>query len=337
MQLRTLALAASLASSLLAGCASAPHAEPRGDAKAAAHPACPPDPSWDTPSPPYPIFADTWYVGTCAISAILITSPRGHVLIDGATDSAVASIEANIRALGFEPRDVRYIVSSHEHLDHVGGLARLQRDTGATVVAREPAAVSLERGHSDRGDPQFLSVAKFAPVASVQRIGDGDTLRLGALALTAHATPGHTPGGTSWTWTSCEAGRCRAMVYADSVTPFSDKVYRFTDEARHPGVIAAFRRSLARIAGLPCDILLTPHPGASRMFERLTPDSGVALVDGDACRAYAATGTAKLDARIAEERADQAGADRAGADGTDAPRTSPGAARSDPSRAPPGR
>ncbi|KRB04084.1 subclass B3 metallo-beta-lactamase [Lysobacter sp. Root690] len=304
MRFRTGVLAASLISSILAACASAPRADNDRIANVAAPAPCSADPSWDEPTAPRHIYANTWYVGTCAISAILITSDAGHILIDGVTDKAAPRIEANIRALGFEPKDVRYIVSSHEHIDHVGGIARLQRDTGARVVAREPAATALERGHSDRGDPQFLSVAKFPPVVSVQRIGDGETLRVGTVVLTAHATPGHTAGGTSWTWSSCDGATCRATVYADSVTPFSDKVYRYSDNAE---MVAAFRNSLASIAGLPCEILLTPHPSASRLLERLDPASGIALVDIGACRAYAATGTEKLDARLSKERADRPG------------------------------
>lgn len=301
--MRNRVLAASLASSILAGCASAPHDAPHRAANTAATAACPADPSWDTPSPPYRIHANTWYVGTCAISAVLITSPQGHVLIDASTDQGAVSVEANIRALGFEPREVRYLVSSHEHIDHIGGLARLHSVTGATVVAREPAATMLERGRNDRGDPQFLTLPTFAPIATVRRIGDGDTLSVGPVVLTAHATPGHTPGGTSWTWRSCdERGECRAIAYADSLTPFSDKVYRYTDEAAHPGVLAAFRQTLVTVAGLPCDILLTPHPDASDLFARLGPRATKPLVDAGACRAYAQTGREKLDARIQKEQ-----------------------------------
>ncbi len=296
-------LSASIAASLLAACASAPpHVAQSADA-----PACPAEPNWDEPTAPRRIYGNTWYVGTCAISAILITSDAGHILIDGVTDTAAPNIEANIRALGFDPGQVRYLLNSHEHIDHAGGIARLARDTGARVVAREPAATALERGKADRGDPQFLSVPGFPPVANVHRIDDGGTLRLGALALTAHATPGHTAGATSWTWRSCDdAGQCRDIAYADSLTPFSDKVYRFSDEAAHPGALAAYRRGIATVAALPCDILLTPHPGASDLLERIGPHPRKPLVDAGACRAYAAAGAAKLDARLEQERAQPA-------------------------------
>lgn len=293
-------LAVSIASLLLASCATAP----RNDSAAVATTACPAEPNWDEPTAPRRIFGNTWYVGTCAISAVLIVSDAGHILIDGVTDTAAPNIEANIRALGFDPRQVRYILNSHEHIDHAGGIARLARDTGARAVAREPAATALERGKGDRRDPQFLSVPGFPPVANVQRIGDGETLELGALKLTAHATPGHTAGGTTWTWRACDdAGQCRDLVYADSLVPYTDKVYRYGDDAAHPGALAAHRRGLETLAALPCEILLTPHPGASAMFERIGPQASKPLVDAGACRAYAAEGAAKLEARLEQERA----------------------------------
>ena len=265
--------------------------------------ACTIDADWNEPAQPRRIYGNSWYVGTCGITAILITSPEGHVLIDGATEKAAPLIENNIRTLGFDLKDVRYIVNSHEHSDHAGGIAQLQRDSGATVAARGPAAAILERGKSDRSDPQYLSVDPFPPVASVRRIVDGETITLGSLSLTAHATPGHTRGSTSWAWKSCESGRCLDIVYADSLGAFSDKVYRYSDEAQHPGVLAAFRKTLVTVAELPCDILLTPHPDASNLWSRLGPQASAPLIDSAACRRYSATASLNLDARITKESA----------------------------------
>ena len=264
--------------------------------------ACADDAGWNDPSPSRHIHGNTWYVGTCGISALLITSPEGHVLVDGGTEKAAPLIEANIRAAGFSLQDVRYIVTSHEHHDHVGGVAQLQRDTGATVVAREPAASTLERGHSDRSDPQFKSLDPFPPVASVRRITDGETLVLGPILLTAHATPGHAPGGTSWTWQSCESGHCLDMAYVDSLTAISDETYRFSDETAHPGVVGTFRQTLASVAALPCDVLVTPHPSASKLWSRIGPQTNSPLIDPQACQAYAAGASTRLDQRIEQER-----------------------------------
>lgn len=265
--------------------------------------ACAADAGWNDPAAPLHVYGNTWYVGTCGISALLVTSDEGHILIDAATPQAGGQILANIRTLGFKPEDVRAIVFSHEHFDHAGSLAELQRATGAPVYARAPAVATLERGASDRSDPQYGVLEPFAPVERVVTLADDGVVRVGPLALQAVATPGHTPGGTSWTWRSCEGEVCRQMVYADSLTAISDDVYRYSDDAAHPGYVAAFRATLARVAALDCDILVTPHPSASRLWSRLGPGADSPLADAGACRAYVQAATQRLDKRLADEAA----------------------------------
>ena len=265
--------------------------------------ACAADAGWNDPATPRRIHGSTWFVGTCGISALLVTSPQGHLLLDGATPKGGVQILANIRALGFKPEDVRVIVLSHEHVDHAGGLAALQAATGAPVLARAAAVQTLERGASDRSDPQMRVLDSFPAVKRVQVIADDEVVKVGPLTLQAIATPGHTPGGTSWTWRSCESGDCRQVVYADSLTAIADDVYRYTDEIEHPGVLAGFRQTLSRVAALDCEILLTPHPSASQMWSRIGPGATQALVDTSACRAYAAKADERLDQRVAEEAA----------------------------------
>ncbi|HEX7803919.1 MAG TPA: subclass B3 metallo-beta-lactamase [Pseudoxanthomonas sp.] len=269
-------------------------------------PVCADDAGWDDPTTPLRVYGNTWYVGTCGISALLITSPEGHILIDGATPKSGERIVANIRALGFDPKDVKAIVFSHEHFDHVGGLAAIQAATGATVLARAAAVPTLERGASDRSDAQLLVLESFPAVAKVKRIADNERVNAGALSLQAVPSPGHAPGGTSWTWRSCEGEACRQLVYADSVSAISDDVYRYSDEAAHPGVVKRFRETLARIAALDCDILITPHPSASHLWARIGPGASEPLVDKGACRAYAKGGTERLDKRLADEAASKA-------------------------------
>jgi metallo-beta-lactamase class B len=279
-------------------------------ATAPAPPLCKVDAGWNDPAPPQHVFGNTWYVGTCGISALLITSDRGHILIDGATEQAAPLIEANIGALGFKIGDVKFILATHAHLDHAGGFARLQRDSGAVMVARGADAAAIERGRGDRSDPQYLSVDPFPPVNHVRRVADGDAVTIEPLSLTAHATPGHTPGSTSWTWDSCEGARCLHMAYVDSVTAISDDVYRYSDEAAHAGVVAAFRHTLAMVAALPCDVLLTPHPSASNLFARVGPQPTAPLSDPNACRALAAQAGDTLDKRLAKERSTPTGKNR---------------------------
>jgi metallo-beta-lactamase class B len=249
---------------------------------------------------PFRIFGNAWYVGPKGLSSVLITSDKGNVLIDGDLAESAPLIRANIRALGFRIEDVRYILNSHAHFDHAGGIAALQRASHATVVAGKAGAEALEHGRGDRRDPQFESLRAFEPVENVRSIADGETIRLGDIAITARATPGHTPGGMSWTWQSCTGKRCLDMVYADSLTAVSDDEYRFGDDAAHPGVAAAFFRSIATVGGLPCDILMTAHPDASDFWER---KANTTLIDNGACRRYADKAQQALDRRIAGEKA----------------------------------
>ncbi len=273
-----------------------------GDAPAtprAASTACAADAGWNDPSPPHHVHGSTWYVGTCGLSALLVTSAQGHVLIDATTVRSAPQVLANIRRLGFDPADVRAIVFSHEHMDHAGGLAELQRATGAPVLARGVAAEVVARGGSDRRDPQFLSLAGFPTVSSVQPIETGHVLEVGGNRLTAHATPGHTPGGTSWTWRSCDdAGACLDIAYVDSITAFTDDQYRYSDD---PAALAAFRQTLVDVAALPCDVLLTTHPSASALWSRIGPGADRPLAAAGACPAYAETGRTRLDDRLLKE------------------------------------
>lgn len=266
--------------------------ETAGPAYAAA---CKDQDGWDTPAPPVRIHGNAYLVGTCGISAILITGGAGHVLIDSGTEAGADLIARNIQSLGFKLADVKLLLHSHEHIDHVGGMARLQRLTGASLVASPAAAAVFAKGTPDAHDPQAGMHPPF-PIARVDRIiRDGEQLRLGNIVVTALTTPGHTPGALTWRWGSCDGGVCRQLVYADSLSPISRDDYRFSAQ---PAYLAAYRQSLARVATLDCDILLTPHPSASNMADRL---SGKApLADANACRAYAATIAKRLDDRIAK-------------------------------------
>ena len=260
--------------------------------------ACAGSDDWEKPAPPVRIHANTYFVGTCGISSILVVGSAGDVLIDGGPEAAADLIADNIRALGFKLSDVKYILHSHEHYDHVGGIARLQQLSGATLIASAPAAKVFATGTPSPDDPQAGTLKPF-PVATVgQIIADGGTVRFGNLLLTAIATPGHTAGALSWRWESCDGGVCRSIVYADSLSPLSRAGYRFSD---HSAALATFRQSIAKIAASRCEILLTPHPSASDMPARIA--KGKPLLDPEACRAFAAERTTVLDERLAKEAA----------------------------------
>jgi metallo-beta-lactamase class B len=263
---------------------------------------CPSCAGWNAPHAPTKLFGNSYYVGTDGLSAILITSPAGHVLIDGGLPESASLILQNIVALGFRVQDVKLILNSHDHYDHAGGIAELARTTGAAVAASPSSANTMRAGISGANDPQFAMLLAYPKVPRVREIAHGDTVRVGALALVAHFTPGHTAGGTTWSWRSCEGTRCLDMVYADSQTPISDNTFRYSGDPRYPTAAADFARGHARIEQLRCDVLITPHPSATKLWERLAARGDTAgLIDGEACTRYAATSRAALARRLATE------------------------------------
>ncbi|TPG40670.1 subclass B3 metallo-beta-lactamase [Sphingomonas koreensis] len=253
---------------------------------------------WSDAAPPVHIFGNIYDVGTCGIVVLLLTGPDGDIVIDAAPADATPGVLANIERLGIRLAEVKVLLSSHEHVDHAGGLAGLQRRTGAKLMALAAAKSTLETGIVAAEDPQRGSLPNFDGVHVDRVLRDGDSVNVGPLHLTAHATPGHSPGSTTWSWKSCEQGGCRSVVYADSVSAVSSDKYRFAD---HPKYVAMFRRSIAKIAALTCDLIITPHPGASDLYGRLAGKSPIS--NPKACRDYAATGSANLDSRLASESA----------------------------------
>ena len=286
---------AGLLAALAAGGAQAKPPEPA--------PTCPDDAGWSDPTPPRQVFGNTWYVGTCGISALLITGDDGHVLIDGATPDAGPMIVESIRTLGFDPRDVRVLLNTHEHIDHAGGLAAIQQATGAPLRARRPGLIALRKGDMDMRDPQVpFRMPGFPPVPVIETLADNAVVRVGAVEIQTHATPGHSLGGTSFTWASCEGTTCHAMAFADSLSAVAPDTYRFSDPANSPAFATMLRGTFDTVAALPCDILISPHPIASRLWYRLGDAPSEPLVDATACKRYVEAGARRLDARLDTER-----------------------------------
>lgn len=253
---------------------------------------------WDKPAPPFKVYGNTYYVGTCGITALLITGPEGHVLIDTSTEPGARDVVENIAELGFKLDDVAVLTHSHEHFDHVGGFAYIKQLGTMKVAVARAAAEVFRTGKTDPADPQHGTLPPMRPVDVSSEIDDGEIIRVGPIALTALAMPGHTPGALSWTWQECdEASNCRTVVYADSLSPVSADDYHFSD---HPAYLADYRVALARLEKLDCDILLTPHPSASDMIARAASGS---FEGGMSCKDYAAAVTKRLDDRLEKEAA----------------------------------
>jgi metallo-beta-lactamase class B len=253
---------------------------------------------WVAPQEPFALYGNTYYVGTHGISAVLITSPAGHILIDGGPPAAAAQIAAHIRTLGFKVEDIRYILNGHDHFDHAGGIAALQKMSGAAVLGSPDSVAVLKSGQPDKRDPQYPDLEPMAPVVNTRAVRDGEVVKLGPLAVTAHFTPGHTPGSTSWTWQSAEGGKTMHMVYADSLTAVAADGRSFSRNPLYSNARADVERSIARVEGLECDVLVSAHPDFSDVWERKESKT---FVDRDACRKYATVARTWLAKRLAAE------------------------------------
>lgn len=216
------------------------------------------DASWVTPIEPLRISDHVWQIGAQGITALLVKTPQGAVLIDGGMPQMAEALLKNMARLGVAPGELRFILHSHAHADHAGPLAAIKRATGAVLVSNAESAALLARGGSH--DIHFGDDISYPPVSADRLVQDGEVVRLGGMAFTAWFTPGHTPGSLSWTWTDTRDGKPLRIAYVDSL---SAPGYRLAGNPAYPQLQRDFARSLDVVRRLPCELLLTPHPGFS--------------------------------------------------------------------------
>lgn len=250
--------------------------------------------AWRQPVAPLRIADHTWQIGTAGITALLVKTDSGAILIDGGLPQAADMLLAHMRALGVAPGDLKLILSSHAHGDHAGPLAAISRATGAQVVNSAESAVLMARGGSD--DIHFGDEILYPPAQTDRIVHDGEIVALGQMRLTAHFIPGHTPGSTAWTWDDIRDGKPVRIAYVDSLTAPG---YRLIGNPRYPRIVEDFRRSFDTVRALPCDLLLSPHADASGWN---FADAANPHPKPTTCRAYADTAQKALDAQIAKQR-----------------------------------
>lgn len=260
--------------------------------------------AWNREQAPFQIYGNTYYVGPHGLSSVLITSPQGHVLIDGALPQSAPLIAQHVEHLGFKMTDVKVILNSHTHYDHAGGIAELQKLTGAKVIVSDKAAPVMRSGRVGSDDPQVEHLLPFPGASNVEALGKRQSIEVGTLKLHVIHTPGHAPGGTSWRWQSCEADRCLNMVYSDSLNAVSDKSFKYGGHPRWTTAAKELRASMASIAAAPCDVLITAHPELGGLW-KVIDESGKGdrkqLVDSAACSRYVDMTRLVLDKRLASE------------------------------------
>lgn len=220
-------------------------------------------PEWSAPVKPFRIVDNVYYVGSEGLAAYLIVSAQGAILLDATVAANAGQIERNIESVGVPLRDVRLLISNHAHADHVGAMAALKRDTGARFVASAGDRWALESGRN-QGDNNY-GIQPFDPIKVDEEVVDGQKLQLGDVELTAHLTPGHTRGCTSWSMTVNDRGTPRELLFLCSISVAGNTL---VGNRSYPGIAEDFQTSFAKLAQMQADIVLSSHPEAADVLDR---------------------------------------------------------------------
>jgi len=218
---------------------------------------------WNTPTEPFKMIGNVYYVGTEGLASYLITSPQGHILVDTVMPEATSQIKANIEKLGFKVTDIKYLVNTHAHIDHTGGLAEMKQASGAQMIAGEADKPLLEGGYYP-GAQEDAALA-FPPVKVDRTVREGDTVSVGDVTLTARETPGHSPGCTSWEFSVKDGDATRSVLIFCSGTV---ALNRLVTNPTYSGIVTDYRKTFARAKDMKVDVLLAPHPEMYGMAEK---------------------------------------------------------------------
>jgi metallo-beta-lactamase class B len=247
------------------------------------------------------VAGNVYFVGRKNLGIFLITTPAGHILVDSGFESSLPALRASIEKLGFRFSDIRYLLATHAHVDHVQGHAAVRAATGAQVIASAPDAPFITSGGQD--DPYFGNHYRWSPCPVDRVIHDGDTVELGGTTLVARLTPGHTPGATTWTTTVEEGGVKFAVVIFPSANILPRT--KLVGNERYPGIARDFERSFAIWRSLPCDVFLGAHSvfyDLDHKYERLKAgDAGNPFVDPAGFRATIAEAEKSFRAQLASQ------------------------------------
>jgi len=256
---------------------------------------------WNKPQKPFHVIGNIYYVGPAGVSAFLIVTPQGSILTDGGLPESADQIEANIKTLGFDIKDVKILLNSHAHFDHAGGLAQLKRDSGAQMVASAADAPTLEKGRIDFG-PSITD--PFPPVHVDRLVKDGDTISLGGVRLTAMITPGHTRGCTDWLMPLSEGGKVLNVLFFCSITTGGNPLVNNT---AYPTIADDYRASFRRLKALSVDVLLAPHgdqmdlPGKLKALQ--TPGAANPFIDSSSFPKLIANMENQFERELARQKA----------------------------------
>ena len=220
---------------------------------------------WNTPTELFRMIGNVYYVGTDGLASYLITSPQGHILVDTVMPEATSQIKANIEKLGFKVADIKYLLNTHAHIDHTGGLAEMKQASGAQLVAGEADKPLLEGGYYPGAREE--TALNFPPVKVDRTVREGDTVTIADVTLTARETPGHSPGCTSWEFSVKDGDATRsALIFCSGTVALN----RLVTNPTYPGIVTDYKKTFARAQDMKPNVLLAPHPEMYKMAEKRT-------------------------------------------------------------------
>ena len=234
------------------------------------------NPDWHRPFPAFKIAGNLYYVGTADLAVYLINTPQGNILINSDFAEDVPLIHKSIEGLGFKYGDTKILLISHAHSDHDEGVGLIKRETGARLMVMDADVPAVE------------STAPGRPGAHVDRVlHDGDTVELGASRLTAHVTPGHTKGCTTWTMQVHEGARTLNAVIIGS--PNVNPGYLLVGNKDYPEIAQDYVKTFKVLKRLPCDLFLGAHGayfGMKTKYEKAKAGEANPLIDPEGYKAY---------------------------------------------------
>ncbi len=263
-----------------------------------------PNPAWTRPFPPFRIAGNLYYVGSEDLASYLVVTPSGLILINSSLDESVPLIRKSVETLGFKFRDIKILLISHAHYDHDAGSARILRLTGAKYEVMDADVSVVETG--GRTDFNYGAEAdQHYPRAHVDRIlHDGSTVRLGGTVLTAHLTPGHTKGTTTWTMEEKEKGKTLHAVIIGS--PNVNPGYKLVGNKAYPHIAEDYKHKFEVLNSLPCDLFLGAHGGyfgLTEKYPRWKAGDQDAFIDPAGYKAYVAEREHAFEAELARQQA----------------------------------
>ena len=205
--------------------------------------------------PPHKVIGNIYYVGSQSLASFLIVTPQGNILINSCFEATVPVIRASVEALGFKFTDIKILLGSHAHADHMEGDALVKELTGAEVMVMAEDVPALRK---------IMPGGKPHPIDKI--LHDGEKVKLGGTTLVAHLTPGHTRGCTSWSMQAHEDGKVYNVVIVGSVGV--NPGYQLVNNKEVPGIAQEYMRSFKLLRSLPCDVPLGSHPAMYNMAEK---------------------------------------------------------------------